>query len=74
MMESPRDRDLAFEQYVRQRSLDAAATKETWSQPARTWGFWNTEKSNMVYHLNLDPAWRKAPGRKDPYEDHLSKL
>eukprot|EP00951_Prasinocladus_malaysianus_P038513 scaffold423420_cov53-Prasinocladus_malaysianus.AAC.2 len=22
--------------------------KETWAQPTRTWGFWNSDKSNMV--------------------------
>ena len=71
MMESPRDRDVAFDEYVKKTKVGAEITKETWAQPTRTWGFWNSDKFNMVYHFKLDPAYSKAPGRSDAYDEQL---
>mmetsp|Transcript_36398 Transcript_36398/g.102815 ORF Transcript_36398/g.102815 Transcript_36398/m.102815 type:complete len:89 (+) Transcript_36398:185-451(+) len=73
MMESPRERDIVFEEHVRKTAKGAEVTKETWAQPTRTWGFWNDDKSNMVYHFQIDPSYKKALGRANPYEESLRK-
>eukprot|EP00873_Tetraselmis_striata_P021964 jgi/Tetstr1/442228/TSEL_030369.t1 len=73
MMESPRERDRMFDEHVRKTKQGAELTKLAWSQPTRTWGYWNENKSNMVYHFHLDPAFKKAIGRVDPVEQQLSK-
>mmetsp|Transcript_37325 Transcript_37325/g.66821 ORF Transcript_37325/g.66821 Transcript_37325/m.66821 type:complete len:88 (+) Transcript_37325:399-662(+) len=71
MMETPRERDRLFDEHVRKTKKGAELTKLTWAQPTRTWGYWNSDKGNMVYHFHLDPAFKKAVGRSDPVEDQL---
>ena len=39
-------------------------SKRKWAQPAKPYGFWNTDKSNAKYLTNKDPAIQRLPGRK----------
>ena len=43
-----------------------------WNQPTKTYGFWTSDKANAKYHVNLDPAVQRLPGRYYPYEEKTS--
>ena len=50
--------------------LMAACRKAMWNQPTKTYGFWSTDRANVKYHVNLDPAVQRLSGRHHPYEDY----
>ena len=44
----------------------AEELKDTWRQPVKPYGYWNTDKNNFKFHLNS--KFDKQPGRENAWD------
>eukprot|EP00891_Asterochloris_glomerata_P002559 jgi/Astpho2/2559/Aster-x1085 len=67
-MEDPKKRDEKFREHCQKTAAAARQLRVNWYQPSKTYGFWQSEKANAKYHVNLDPGVQKLSGRVHPFE------
>ncbi|KAM0904715.1 hypothetical protein ACQ4PT_017842 [Festuca glaucescens] len=71
LMEDPDQRDEAQRAHVYRMKERCERTKAAWALPLRPYGFWTFERFNS--QLAWDPQISQAAGRRDPYDDLLTR-
>lgn len=65
-MEDPEERDRKFREHVQTMKAKCDRLKETWAQPTKPYGSWNTDKNNHKFLMDLRLG--RVSGRTDPVE------
>jgi hypothetical protein len=71
LMEDPDRRDEAQREHVYRMKERCERTKAAWSLPLRPYGFWTFDRFNS--QLSWDPQISQAAGRRDPYDDLITR-
>ncbi|CAN6281869.1 unnamed protein product, partial [Urochloa humidicola] len=71
MMEDPDKRDQVRREHVYKMKERCERTKAAWSLPLRPYGFWTFDRFNS--QLSWDPQISQAAGRRDPYDDLITR-
>ena len=71
LMEDPDKRDEAQRAHVYRMKEACERTKAAWALPLRPYGFWTFERFNS--QLTWDAQISQAAGRRDPYDDLLTR-
>ncbi|WVZ60121.1 hypothetical protein U9M48_010181 [Paspalum notatum var. saurae] len=71
LMEDPDKRDQVRREHVYKMKERCERTKAAWSLPLRPYGFWTFERFNS--QLSWDPQISQAAGRRDPYDDLITR-
>ncbi|KAG0590134.1 hypothetical protein M758_1G073000 [Ceratodon purpureus] len=69
-MQNPDERDAIWRKHVQETKEQAEKLKESWAQPVKPYGSWNTDKNNAKFLQDLKLS--RLPGRTDPYEELAS--
>eukprot|EP00850_Spirogloea_muscicola_P006968 SM000034S12722 [mRNA] locus=s34:445124:445635:+ [translate_table: standard] len=65
-MEDPAERDRKNRQHLQELKRKCDDLKATWRQPTKAYGYWNNDKNNHKYFLDLKLS--NLSGRVRPYD------